>query len=179
VFLVYPIAMVLRAARLGGGREERPVAHSRRRTSCSSRSLVGTTITPYMQLYQAAAVADRGIGPDEYRRGADRRDLRRCSPASSSCRSSSRRGAIGGSGPLTSASRRRRPEPVAGAGGDALRHRLARSSCLAAAVVRCSTPTGSRRRSARNGRSPGACGGAALPGLFTAGHHRRGVAPSR
>ena len=29
-------------------------------------ALVGTTITPYMQLYQAAAVADRGIGPDEY-----------------------------------------------------------------------------------------------------------------
>jgi Mn2+/Fe2+ NRAMP family transporter len=29
-------------------------------------ALIGTTITPYMQLYQAAAVADRGIGPDDY-----------------------------------------------------------------------------------------------------------------
>lgn len=30
-------------------------------------ALIGTTITPYMQLYQAAAVADSGRGPDEYR----------------------------------------------------------------------------------------------------------------
>jgi Mn2+/Fe2+ NRAMP family transporter len=29
-------------------------------------ALIGTTITPYMQLYVAAAVADKGIGPDEY-----------------------------------------------------------------------------------------------------------------
>jgi Mn2+/Fe2+ NRAMP family transporter len=29
--------------------------------------LIGTTITPYMQLYVAAAVADKGIGPEEYR----------------------------------------------------------------------------------------------------------------
>jgi Mn2+/Fe2+ NRAMP family transporter len=30
-------------------------------------ALIGTTITPYMQLYVAAAVADKGIGPSEYR----------------------------------------------------------------------------------------------------------------
>ncbi|MDQ6837542.1 MAG: divalent metal cation transporter [Actinomycetota bacterium] len=30
-------------------------------------ALIGTTITPYMQFYIAAAVADRGIGPDDYR----------------------------------------------------------------------------------------------------------------
>ncbi|MGH9067020.1 MAG: NRAMP family divalent metal transporter [Acidimicrobiales bacterium] len=30
-------------------------------------ALVGTTISPYMQLYGAAGVVDRGIGPDEYR----------------------------------------------------------------------------------------------------------------
>jgi Mn2+/Fe2+ NRAMP family transporter len=30
-------------------------------------ALIGTTITPYMQLYVAAAVADKGLGPDEYR----------------------------------------------------------------------------------------------------------------
>src|SRR5207247_1144128 len=30
-------------------------------------ALVGTTITPYMMLYQAAAVADKGMGPSEYR----------------------------------------------------------------------------------------------------------------
>jgi Mn2+/Fe2+ NRAMP family transporter len=30
-------------------------------------ALIGTTITPYMQLYVAAAVADKGIGPEDYR----------------------------------------------------------------------------------------------------------------
>ena len=30
-------------------------------------ALIGTTITPYMQLYVAAAVADKGIGPEEYK----------------------------------------------------------------------------------------------------------------
>jgi NRAMP (natural resistance-associated macrophage protein)-like metal ion transporter len=29
-------------------------------------ALIGTTITPYMQFYVAAAVADRGIGPEDY-----------------------------------------------------------------------------------------------------------------
>jgi Mn2+/Fe2+ NRAMP family transporter len=29
-------------------------------------ALIGTTITPYMQFYVAAAVADRGIGPADY-----------------------------------------------------------------------------------------------------------------
>ena len=29
-------------------------------------ALIGTTITPYIQLYTAGAVVDRGIGPDEY-----------------------------------------------------------------------------------------------------------------
>jgi NRAMP (natural resistance-associated macrophage protein)-like metal ion transporter len=29
--------------------------------------LIGTTITPYMQLYVTAAVADRGVSPDDYR----------------------------------------------------------------------------------------------------------------
>ncbi len=30
-------------------------------------ALIGTTITPYMQLYVAAAVADKGISPEDYR----------------------------------------------------------------------------------------------------------------
>jgi len=30
-------------------------------------ALIGTTITPYMQLYVAAAVADKGLGPEDYR----------------------------------------------------------------------------------------------------------------
>ena len=30
-------------------------------------ALIGTTISPYMQLYNSAAVVDRGIGPEEYK----------------------------------------------------------------------------------------------------------------
>ena len=30
-------------------------------------ALIGTTITPYMQFYIAGAVADKGVGPAEYR----------------------------------------------------------------------------------------------------------------
>ena len=31
-------------------------------------ALIGTTITPYMQFYLAAAIADKGVGPDDYKR---------------------------------------------------------------------------------------------------------------
>jgi len=31
-------------------------------------ALIGTTITPYMQFYLAAAIADKGVGPDDYNR---------------------------------------------------------------------------------------------------------------
>ncbi|HZL07753.1 MAG TPA: divalent metal cation transporter [Candidatus Dormibacteraeota bacterium] len=31
-------------------------------------ALIGTTITPYMQFYLAAAIADKGVGPDNYNR---------------------------------------------------------------------------------------------------------------
>ncbi len=30
-------------------------------------ALIGTTITPYIQLYEAGAVVDRGVGPEDYR----------------------------------------------------------------------------------------------------------------
>ena len=68
VFLAYPVAAIL-----GHPTGRR----SPRRPSCPISSgsaflllgvaLIGTTITPYMQLYVAAAVADKGIGPEEYR----------------------------------------------------------------------------------------------------------------
>ena len=69
VFLTYPIAAVL-----GHPRWSQVVSHTVVPHFIGSRSfiflgvaLIGTTITPYMQLYVAAAVADKGIGPDEYR----------------------------------------------------------------------------------------------------------------
>lgn len=69
VFLVYPIAMVLAKPDWGQVASNTLVPHfiASRSFLLMAVALVGTTITPYMQLYQAAAVADRGIGPDEYK----------------------------------------------------------------------------------------------------------------
>jgi Mn2+/Fe2+ NRAMP family transporter len=105
-------------------------------------ALVGTTITPYMQLYQAAAVADRGIGPDDYQRerldtvgGAIFANL------ISICIIIATAAAIGGHGPLRSADQAARAlEPVAGAGAKTLfATGLLGASALAAAVVPLST----------------------------------------
>ena len=67
-FVTYPIATVL-----GHPRWHTVVSHTALPLFLATHdflflvvAVIGTTITPYMQLYQAAAVADRGIGPDEY-----------------------------------------------------------------------------------------------------------------
>ncbi|HSO95660.1 MAG TPA: divalent metal cation transporter [Acidimicrobiia bacterium] len=105
-------------------------------------ALVGTTITPYMQLYQAAAVVDRGIGPDDYPRerldsvgGAIFANL------ISMCIIIATAAAIGGTGALTSADQAARAlEPVAGASAAMLfAVGLLGASALAAAVVPLST----------------------------------------
>jgi Mn2+/Fe2+ NRAMP family transporter len=69
VFLVYPIAMVLAHPDWAEVAKDTLIPHfiASREFLLMAVALVGTTITPYMQLYQAAAVADRGIGPDEYK----------------------------------------------------------------------------------------------------------------
>lgn len=105
-------------------------------------ALVGTTITPYMQLYQAAAVADKGIGPDEY-------PLERVDTVSGSIFSNliamaiivATGAAIGGSGALQSAQAAARAlRPVAGGAAVALfAVGLLGASALAAAVVPLST----------------------------------------
>ncbi|MEP6623012.1 MAG: divalent metal cation transporter [Acidimicrobiia bacterium] len=68
VFLVYPVAMILAGPDWGDVAKNTFIPHfvASRDFLLLAVALVGTTITPYMQLYQAAAVADRGIGPDEY-----------------------------------------------------------------------------------------------------------------
>ncbi|GAC1363738.1 MAG: Nramp family divalent metal transporter [Actinomycetota bacterium] len=105
-------------------------------------ALVGTTITPYMQLYQAAAVADRGIGPDEYKMeridaigGAIFSDIIAMAIIVATG------AAIGGSGPLDSAKQAARAlRPVAGAAAEKLFGiGLLGASALAAAVVPLST----------------------------------------
>jgi Mn2+/Fe2+ NRAMP family transporter len=105
-------------------------------------ALIGTTITPYMQLYQAAAVADRGIGPEQYPRervdtvfGAVFADLIAMAIIVATG------AAIGGSGVLQSADQAARAlEPVAGSNATTLFGiGLLGASALAAAVVPLAT----------------------------------------
>ena len=109
-------------------------------------ALVGTTITPYMQLYQAAAVADRGIGPDEYKHeridaifGALFAGFIFLSILITTAT------VLGGTGqPISSATEAAKAlEPVAGAGAEALfAVGLLGASLLAAAIVPLSTAYG-------------------------------------
>ena len=105
-------------------------------------ALIGTTITPYMQLYQAAAVADRGIGPEDY--PAERADTIFgsiiCNVISITIIVATA-AAIGGSGPLNSAAQAAQAlRPVAGAAATQLfAIGLLGASALAAAVVPLST----------------------------------------
>lgn len=105
-------------------------------------ALVGTTITPYMQLYQASAVVDRGIGPDDYpRERVETIGGAVFANAISMCIIIATAAAIGGSGALSSADQAARAlEPVAGSSATTLfAIGLLGASALAAAVVPLST----------------------------------------
>lgn len=105
-------------------------------------ALIGTTISPYMQLYAAAGVVDRGIGPDDYR-------MERIDTVGGAIFANvismfiivATAAAIGGSGPLTSARQAAEAlRPVAGAGAEILfALGLLGASALAGAVVPLST----------------------------------------
>ena len=105
-------------------------------------ALIGTTITPYMQLYQAAAVADRGVGADDYRMtridtitGAVFANIVSMAIIIATA------AAIGGTGPLESAKEAAQAlVPVVGDAAEALFGiGLLGASALAAAVVPLST----------------------------------------
>lgn len=68
-FLAYPISAVLSRPDIGQAASQIAYPHFLLSKSFLLLvvALIGTTITPYMQFYVAAAVADRGIGPDDYR----------------------------------------------------------------------------------------------------------------
>jgi NRAMP (natural resistance-associated macrophage protein)-like metal ion transporter len=105
-------------------------------------ALIGTTITPYMQLYQAAAVADRGVDEQDY--PATRFDSISGSIFANMVSISiiiATAAAIGGSGMLTSAQQAAQAlVPVAGVHAEALFGiGLLGASALAAAVVPLST----------------------------------------
>ncbi len=105
-------------------------------------AIIGTTISPYMQLYQAAAVADKGIGPQDYK--LERIDA--IGGAIFACLVAffimvATAATIGGSGPLHSAAGAAHAlRPVAGANAELLFGLgLLGASALAAAVVPLST----------------------------------------
>jgi Mn2+/Fe2+ NRAMP family transporter len=105
-------------------------------------ALIGTTITPYMQLYQAAAVADRGIGPDDYpHERAETIGGAVFANVISMCIIIATAAAIGGTGALSSADQAARAlEPVAGSSATTLfAIGLLGASALAAAIVPLST----------------------------------------
>ncbi|GAC1311786.1 MAG: Nramp family divalent metal transporter [Acidimicrobiales bacterium] len=68
VFFAYPVAAVLAHPKWStvGSQLVWPHFLASSRFLLLGVALIGTTITPYMQLYVAAAVADKGISPDDY-----------------------------------------------------------------------------------------------------------------
>jgi Mn2+/Fe2+ NRAMP family transporter len=67
-FFAYPLAAVLSRPAWGqvGANLVSPHLLGTKQFLLLGVALVGTTITPYMQFYVAAAVADRGIGAEDY-----------------------------------------------------------------------------------------------------------------
>lgn len=67
-FLAYPVAAVLAHPSLSAAGSQLLWPHftASKDFLLLAVALIGTTITPYMQFYIAAAVADKGIGPEDY-----------------------------------------------------------------------------------------------------------------
>jgi Mn2+/Fe2+ NRAMP family transporter len=67
-FLAYPLAAVLAHPDLGAATAQMLWPHFTfsKPFLLLAVALIGTTITPYMQFYIAAAIADKGIGPADY-----------------------------------------------------------------------------------------------------------------
>jgi NRAMP (natural resistance-associated macrophage protein)-like metal ion transporter len=144
VFFAYPIAAVLGHPDWNAVAVDTVVPHfiASRDFIFLAVALVGTTIAPYMQMYTAAAVVDRGIGPEEYR-------LERIDAVGGAIFAAliamfiiiATGAAIGGTGPLTSAKEAAEAlTPVAGSGAELLfAIGLLGASALAGAVVPLST----------------------------------------
>ncbi len=144
VFVAYPVAAVL-----GHPQWSKVVAQSAWPHFIGSGSflllgvaLIGTTVTPYIQLYEAGAVVDKGIGPEEYR--YERVDAIVGALVAAVVAMSiivATAAAIGGSGPLQSAAQAAQAlKPAAGPAAEVLFGLgLLGASALAAAVVPLST----------------------------------------
>ena len=144
VFVAYPVAAVLGHPpwRTVGSHLVVPHLVASQSFLFLAVALIGTTISPYMQLYAASAVVDRGIGPDEYH--LERVDAVAgaiFAPLVAMFIIVATAAAIGGYGPLDSAAQAARAlRPVAGSGATVLFGiGLLGASALAAAVVPLST----------------------------------------
>ena len=144
VFFAYPVAAVLAKPHWSEAGRDIVWPHYLANSSFLTLAvaLVGTTITPYMQFYLSAAVAERGIGPAEYPR--ERIDAVAgsifCNLISMSIIVATA-AAISARGPLDSAAQAASAlEPVAGSFAKELfAFGLLGASALAAAVVPLST----------------------------------------
>ena len=143
-FLAYPVAAVLGHPNWRTAAVDTVSPHllASRSFLVLAVAIVGTTISPYMQLYQAAAVADRGIGPDDY--PAERAEIIAGNVFAVVIAMAiivATAAAIGGTGPLGSAQQAARAlRPAAGSAAEALfGFGLLGASALAAAVVPLST----------------------------------------
>jgi Mn2+/Fe2+ NRAMP family transporter len=144
VFLAYPIAAVLGHPHWTQVATNTALPHllANQRFLFLAVALIGTTITPYMQLYQAAAVVERGSNPEDMH--AIRIDSITGSIFANVISMAiiiATAAAIGGTGPLTSAAQAAQAlEPVAGTAAKTLfAVGLLGASLLAAAVVPLAT----------------------------------------
>ncbi len=143
-FLAYPIAALLGHPHYGAILSNLALPHfvASRDYVYLAVALIGTTISPYMQLYAASGVVDRGIAPEEY-------PLERIDAVGGAIFANvisiaiivATAAAIGGTGPLASASQAALAlQPVAGRfATDLFAVGLFGASALAAAVVPLST----------------------------------------
>jgi len=139
-FFAYPIAMILGHPHWGmvGANLVLPHFVLSKDYLLLGVALIGTTVSPYMQLYAASGVVDRGVGPEDYRSAR----LDAITGAVFACVISvtiivATAAAIGGHGPLQTAKQAAEAlRPVAGAGAVALfAIGLLGASALAGAVV--------------------------------------------
>lgn len=139
-FFAYPVAAILGHPHWGHVATDLVIPHlsPSKAFLLLGVALIGTTVSPYMQLYAAAGVVDRGIGPDDYRTAR----IDAITGALFACFISmtiiiATGAAIGGQGPLQSAKQAAEAlRPVAGAGAVYLfAVGLLGASALAGAVV--------------------------------------------
>jgi Mn2+/Fe2+ NRAMP family transporter len=143
-FVTYPLAMVLGHPHWAtvGSNLVLPHFEGSKAFVLLGVALIGTTITPYIQLYEASALVDRGVGPVDFRRARlDAIGGAVVSDVVSMCIIVATAAAIGGTGVLQSAAEAAKAlRPIAGSAAELLFGiGLLGASALAAAVVPLST----------------------------------------